>query len=195
MLDEQTVYGLKSLCECSKTSYSDGEKKKFSGYMNTWHTYESKTLAITKVTNQSRGNKRKSEYQHEWRDAEFHLFAYKQKPNINVRSFIQDHTQYQNDWFAGNMKKLRKLAFKEGYWRYPHFSYGCAFMVGVIRPRNYTDEHLFSWCSGDDDLGNEFEFPSDRLEDVKSFIKENCHHESFSFLLSEFVLENKFQFI
>ena len=156
---------IKSLCVCNKSSYTKGEKKRFSGSMGHW--IKEKHDDSTRL----------------W-------FAYRQKKLVDIEEFVKDNPQYTNLYKMGQFRKLFHLAVNEGYYGYPIFSYFCEFMIISILLKD--DNVFMNWASGDDEIGYDLDFSEKDVPIVKKFILDNYKSPNFGDLIVQFANKNNF---
>lgn len=87
-MTESKLYEIReALIECQKQSYSSGQKKKYSGYLNTWFTvpYKAANWTVTKT------KKNKDKYDCVVLDSFKHVFMFKVNKEYSYTSL--DHSE------------------------------------------------------------------------------------------------------
>lgn len=166
------------LIVCGKQTYSDGEKKKYSGYMNTWFTVPYQSHKITKI----KTKKGKEDYIFETFDSVKHIFFFKMKKQYYYHKL--SHTERN----LSSYKKVQ-LLIERGDYDHPVYVYRQAFMCANIMVDGELSRLI--WSTGDDDSGLDFRFPTEYVDEVKKFIYDNRHSERLYGILEEYLNERR----
>jgi hypothetical protein len=146
-----------------------------------------KSLFVCGKSGYANGEKKKfSGLMHHWmldEDGKWLLF-WKQYKLFDY-NYIQEDKKY-----TLSKHKQRMWLLDNGYYYYPVWAYGCAFMG--CRISQWKDHYYLSWYSGDDDVCIDLNFPEKDLNQVKKFILDNHRKDTFLGDLDEFVFSNKY---
>jgi hypothetical protein len=176
---KETLNDIKSeLIVCSKETYSNGEKKKYSGYMNTWFTVPYQSLKLTKI----KTKKGKEDYTFESFDSVKHIFFFKMKKQYFYHKL--SHAEKN----LPSYKKVQILIKREHY-DHPVYIYRQAFMCANIMVDGELSRLI--WSTGDDDSGLDFRFPTKYVDEVKKFIYDNRYSERLYGVLEEYLNERR----
>jgi len=113
------------------------------------------------------------------------------------------YEEWEGAWYLPYVQKyVTSVVEGEEQKKFPMFSYGCRFMVVRISVmRTDSDNNLIprkayqiTWASGDNRIGVNFEFPPNRLEDVKKFLIFNKDVENFHTVLHNWCVSQSFEF-
>jgi len=130
------------LGQCNKFTFSNGEKKKFSGVYKQWYSCDAF-----------------------WKGARNHFFIYTQ-PLIFLFEEVPEQERFNK-----TRRQLIDYCLKNKIYTYPIYAYNQRILVARIYEYGINRSNRFEFVSGDDDVYPQFTFPSEEIPNVKRFFE------------------------